>query len=350
MDQSRRLGLHRSLDPPGALPQVASILDADPEPGEGELAIAVERLNVDAASIRQLTEEAGGSAERVGARIAEIVRERGKLHNPVTGSGGMLLGRVRAAGSGYSPPEALEEGDRIATLVSLTLTPLRLDEVLEVDLEADQVAVRGSAILFQSGNLARLPDDLPERLALSVFDVCGAPAHVRRRVQSGAAGVLVLGAAGKSGALSLAAAQAAGAATAGACRSEQEIGELREHDFDLPLGVVDATDAPALASAARELGGPFDLVVDATNVEGVEGGAALAAREGGSVLFFNMSTSFQRAALGAEGLGRDVELVIGNGYLPGAAPAALELVRERPGLRTLLERRAGLAAPAGGER
>lgn len=346
MEETTRLGVARSIDPPGALPQAARVLDADPVPRAGELALDVERLNVDAASFRQLAGEAEGSPERLGQRVAEIVRERGKLHNPVTGSGGMLLGRVRALGPGYEPPEPLAPGDRVATLVSLTLTPLRLDEVLEVDMDADQVAVRGSAIVFQSGNLARVPDDLPERLVLSVLDVCGAPAHVRRRVEAGAGGVLVLGAAGKSGVLSLAAAEAAGAAAHGICRSPAEVAELREHGFEGPLGVADATEPVALAAAARELGGPFDLVVDCTSVAGVEGGAALATREGGSILFFNMSTSFQRAALGAEGFARDVELAIGNGYVPGAAPAALDLVRGRAGLRALLERRAGLGTPS----
>ena len=58
--------------------------------------------------------------------VLRTVAERGKQHNPVTGSGGMLLGRVVQVAPGRA--DALEVGDRIATLVSLSLTPLRIDK------------------------------------------------------------------------------------------------------------------------------------------------------------------------------------------------------------------------------
>jgi L-erythro-3,5-diaminohexanoate dehydrogenase len=65
----------------------------------------------------------------------------------------------------------------------------------------------------------------------------------------------------------------------------------------------------------------------------------LCARGGGSVLFFSMATSFTAAALGAEGVGKDVHLVIGNGYVPGHAALTLDLLRRYPPLRALFERR-----------
>ena len=40
-----------------------------------------------------------------------------------------------------------------------------------------------------------------------------------------------------------------------------------------------------------------------------------------------MATSFAAAALGAEGLAADVTMLIGNGYVPGHAAFALDLVR-----------------------
>ena len=51
--------------------------------------------------------------------------ERGKQHNPVTGSGGMFIGYVREIGERLRDRIDLKAGDRIASLVSLTLTPLR---------------------------------------------------------------------------------------------------------------------------------------------------------------------------------------------------------------------------------
>jgi L-erythro-3,5-diaminohexanoate dehydrogenase len=334
-------GLRRVVSPRGALPQRADVLDPSLPCGEDELELEVEALAVDAASFRQLEAAAGGDPARVGAEILRIVRARGKLHNPVTGSGGMLLGRVRSAGPRHPAAATLRPGDRIATLVSLTLTPLRLERIRAVRPALERVDCEGTAFLFASGAWARLPEDLPEELALSVLDVCGAPALAARHLRPGQR-VLVLGA-GKSGALVLAAArERVGAAgfLAAADRSREALDEVRAAglcDATLP---VDATDAVAVLRAAEGAGGPFDLVVSCTTVAGAEMAALLAVRDGGTVLFFSMATSFTAAALGAEGVARDATLLVGNGYVPGHAELALDLVRRTPGLRALLAARA----------
>ncbi len=116
------IGLHRVLDPAGALPQAAQRLDTRREIWPDETRIAVERLNLDAASYRQLVESNGGDPDAVRSAVGSIVQERGKMQNPVTGSGGMLVGTVEEIGP--ESPLGFEVGDRVATLVSLTLTPL----------------------------------------------------------------------------------------------------------------------------------------------------------------------------------------------------------------------------------
>ena len=80
------------------LPQAAEKLDNSPEIGPDEVRVRVERLNLDAASFRQLATKHGGDGDAVRAEVLEIVRSRGKMHNPVTGSGGMLIGAVDAVG------------------------------------------------------------------------------------------------------------------------------------------------------------------------------------------------------------------------------------------------------------
>src|SRR5262245_18570068 len=120
-ERTSPVGLHRVLDPSGVLPQAARRLDASPEIGPDEVRIAVERLNLDAASFRQLSTKHGGSGTAVRDEVLEIIASRGKMHNPVTGSGGMLIGTVDAVGP--ESPLGLRPGQRVATLVSLTLTP-----------------------------------------------------------------------------------------------------------------------------------------------------------------------------------------------------------------------------------
>jgi hypothetical protein len=53
------VGLHRVLAPTGVLPQAAERLDDRPELWPDEVRIDVERLNLDAASFRQLRAEHG---------------------------------------------------------------------------------------------------------------------------------------------------------------------------------------------------------------------------------------------------------------------------------------------------
>ena len=347
------LGLHRVREPNGVLPQAAWRLDPDPVLWPDEVRVRVDRLNLDAASFRQLREATGGDAARMRAAVTGIVAERGKMQNPVTGSGGMLTGVVDEAGP--ESPLGLAPGDRIATLVSLSLTPLVItDGLAGWDGSSEQVPCEGHAILFGRSIATVLPGDLPGPLALAVLDVCGAPALTSRVVaQAGQAGrpaaqdqrppgpvVAVIGAAGKSGSLSAVAARRAGA--------ELVIGVVpnqREADILTATGVVDrvviadARDPAALAEAVRAAGGPAQVTVVCVDVPGCEGGAVLATAQGGTVIFFSMATSFSAAALGAEGVAADVTMLIGNGYVPGHADLALGLVRAEPGVRQIFDSR-----------
>ena len=334
------VGMHRVLEPMGVLPQAAQRLDTDPVIRDDEVRVRVERLNLDAASFRQLEGKHDGDGDAVRTEVLEIIRSRGKMQNPVTGSGGMLVGTVEEVGEGS--PLGLEVGDRVATLVSLTLTPLVIEDGLaRWDGRGEQVPADGYAILFGRSIAAKLPDDLPSALALSVMDVCGAPALTERHVRTYAEPVVVVvGGAGKSGSLCLAAARRAGARRILAVVPHQGEADLLE-----PTGladqvlVCDARDPVALRDAVTAAGGPADLTIVCVDVPGCEGGAILATADGGTVIFFSMATSFSAAALGAEGLAADVTMIVGNGYVPGHADLALDIVRSTPAVRALFERR-----------
>jgi L-erythro-3,5-diaminohexanoate dehydrogenase len=331
-------GLHRVLEPEGALPQQAERLDPAAPPRGGEALIDVERLNLDAASFHQLREEQGRDPERMRARVSDIVRTRGKMHNPVTGSGGMLIGSVGGVGTGRTD---LSVGDRISTLVSLTLTPLVLEDLSGWHGETEQVPVRGRAILFETSPYARLPEDLSDRLALALFDVAGAPAQVAR-LAPGRSRTLVIGAEGKSGLLAMVAARGRSDRVLGLVHHPKGVDALRRLGFD-EVAVADASDPVGAVRAAAAFGGDHggvaDLVVNCVNTPGTEGASILLAEEGGTVYFFSMATSFTAAALTAEGLGKDVTMIIGSGYVPGHADLAVRMVREHPDLRAELERR-----------
>jgi L-erythro-3,5-diaminohexanoate dehydrogenase len=351
------LGLHRVADPgerlAGVLPQAAWRLDPSPRLAPDEVRVRVGRLNLDAASYRQLREAHGGDGDAIRSAVAEIIASRGKMHNPVTGSGGMLTGVIEEAGP--DSPLGLKKGDRIATLVSLTLTPLAIyDNLTRWDGRSEQIPCDGHAILFARSIAAVLPDDLPAPFALAVMDVCGAPALTRRVVgewrdnskKRAAPVVAILGAAGKSGSLSAAAAREAGAARViGVVPTEEEASLLRGACALAPLVddivIADAREPVRLAELITARGGPADVTVVCVDAPGCEGGAILATRQGGTVIFFSMATSFSAAALGAEGMAADVTMLVGNGYVPGHADYALDLIRRNAAVHSLFSRRLG---------
>lgn len=338
-------GVHRVLEPAGVLPQGAWRLDTRRELWPDEVRVRVQRLNLDAASYRQLAgahTDPGGTVDgdRVRADVLGIVAARGKMQNPETGSGGMLIGVVEEVGP--ASPLGLSVGDRVATLVSLTLTPLVVEDGLERwDGRSEQVPCDGYAVLFGRSIAAVLPEDLAPELALAVLDVCGAPALTHRVVADyEQPAVVVIGGAGKSGSLSLAAAGAAGARhRIGVVPHEAEAELLRASGLAEAVVVADARDPLVLRDAVLAAGGPVDVTVVCVDVPGCESGAVLATADRGTVVFFSMATSFSAAALGAEGLAADVRMLVGNGYVPGHAALALDLLRRDAGVRALFERR-----------
>jgi L-erythro-3,5-diaminohexanoate dehydrogenase len=332
-------GLSRVVGQTGVLPQQAQRLDPSLPLREDELLIDVDTLNVDAASFRQLERQTGGDPAAMIEAIRSIVRERGKLQNPVTGSGGMLLGTVREVGPRHPAAGRVAPGTRVATLVSLTLTPLELTGIESIQSRSDQARVRGHAILFATGQFVEMPSDLPEDLALAALDVCGAPALTARHVRPGDR-VLVIGA-GKSGALCCAQAKRSGAAQVLAFDiARPAVEELARLGYAEPLAGDATHGLEVLRAVERATDRTLcDLVINVASVAGTEMGSLLSVREGGKVLFFSMATSFPQAALGAEGIAKDATLLIGNGYARGHAELTLQLLRDEPKLRELLAAR-----------
>jgi L-erythro-3,5-diaminohexanoate dehydrogenase len=334
-------GTHRVLEPLGVLPQGAWKIDNTMEICDNEILIDVSALNIDAASFTQIKAEAGGDVVKVGEIVRSIVDRRGKHHNPVTGSGGMLIGTVRRIGPALADRIDLKVGDKIATLVSLSLTPLRIDEIKQIHLHKDQIEIKGQAILFETGLYAKLPDDIPENMALAILDVAGAPAQTARLVQPGDT-VLVIGGGGKSGTLCVyEAKKRAGPAgcVIGVSPFEKDCQRMKELGWVDHALQVDATNALALmdAVAAVTQNRMADVVINCVNIPNTEMGSILATRQRGKIYFFSMATSFTAAALGAEGVGKDVDMMVGNGYAKDHASFALALLRESAKLRQLFE-------------
>ncbi len=343
-----RYGTHRVLEPKGVLPQPARILDNNMEEiWDNELLLDVIRLNVDSASFHQiknkLISQGHADLEKAFAEHAiDLTTRTGKHKNEDTGSGGMLIGRVAAIGPNFEMKDKIKVGDKVASLVSLSLTPLKIKSVKRVLLDKDQVEIEGQAILFSSGIYAKLPDDMDENLALSVLDVAGAPAQAERLCKPGDT-VVIIGANGKSGVLCNAVARervGVSGKVIGIVRKESYIPTCKETGCHEVI-IADATDAIRIQKEVSKLtdGKMADVVINVVNVEDTELPSVMACRDRGIVYYFSMATSFTRAALGAEGIGADVDMILGNGYAHNHAMISLDLLRRNPTLMKLFKER-----------
>ncbi|NLY72183.1 MAG: L-erythro-3,5-diaminohexanoate dehydrogenase [Tissierellia bacterium] len=337
-----KYGTHRVIEPKGVLPQAAQKIDNDMNIYDNEILVDVIALNIDSASFTQIVNACEGDEERIKEMIIGIVAERGKMQNPVTGSGGMLIGKVKEIGAALKDKIDLKEGDKIATLVSLSLTPLKINAINTIHQAIDRVEIDGTAILFESGIYAKLPDDMTENLALAALDVAGAPAQTAKLVRPGDK-VLVLGGSGKSGMMCVYEAKKrvgpTGKVVAMVSREEtkERLASLGYADEIFVANVQSPMEVLEKALAANN-GQEYDISINVVNVPNAEMSTILPVKDGGTVYFFSMATSFTQAALGAEGVGKDVTMIVGNGYTKDHAEITLEELRESAKLREIFEK------------
>jgi len=253
----------------------------------------------------------------------------------------MLIGKIAKIGAALEGKTDLKVGDKISTLVSLSLTPLKIEEIIDIKPDIDRVEIKGQAILFESGLYAKLPEDMEETLALAALDVAGAPAQVAKLVRPGQS-VLLLGAAGKSGMLCCYEAVKRVGPTGnviGLVRNEEEAARLRRLNLNMKIVIGDATKAIDVMNLAlaNNNGEEVDVSINIVNVQNTEMSTILPVKDDGIVYFFSMATAFTKAALGAEGVGKDVTMIVGNGYTKGHAEITLQELRENETLRAIFQ-------------
>lgn len=336
MKKGEYYGTHRVISPEGLLPQAAEVIENTPDIWNNEILIDVIALQPTATAFHSLKEKCGSDIDALKEEIFSIVAYRGKFQDPLTKSGGMLIGKVKQIGDALSGKTDLQIGDKIATLVSLSLTPLKLYEISDIDLETEQVLCKADAVLFESGLYSKIPEDLGENLSLAVMDVAGAPAQVSMNAKPGDT-VCIMGA-GKAGLLSLAEAKKRvsphgkvicleySAKQCEVVKSLELADCIIETDGQKPL----ETYEKYLASTGGQLA---DLTISTVNVPNTELSSILVTKDTGRIYFFTMSTSFVKASLGAEGVGKYPTMVLGCGYYPGHDIITYDIIRSNTKLQ-----------------
>ena len=332
-------GLERAIEPRHALAQQAWKLDNTMTLRPDEVLIDVKIINVNLVSFNEILDETGGDDALVCRRILEIIHERGKLHNPVTNSGGMLYGSVRELGPEYPNHFHIKPKDEIISLASLTVTPLRIERIVRVDHESAQLEVEGQAILYANSPVVKKPADLPLRAAIAAMDEAGAPTRTYQTVQPGQE-VLVLGGSGRIGLMCGYAARDKMGRTGRLVAVVRDAGsraQLEQYGlFDQVLD-LDATDVNAVCSGPAEIAQRFDVVINCVNTADTEAASMAAVKDKGTIYFATICCDYKFVALTAESIGKEIRVIPYTGFLEGHAEYTLELLRRFPQMQSAIQ-------------
>jgi TyrR family helix-turn-helix protein len=315
----------------------------------GEMLVSVKIININLVSFNEIGDETEFIDELFRQRILDIIDQRGKLHNPITGTGGMLFGHVEKMDAQYLNKQKLKIGDEIISMTSLTVTPIKIERIISIDYESAQLSVEGHAILFSDSPVVKVPSDLPLKTVISAMDEAGAPMRTDEIVSEGDR-VLIMGGSGKVGLL------CAFAATrklrgkgklVGLVANQMDREKLESiHLFD-DIITMDATDITntGYTDTMTDFDDSFDVVINCINKPDTEIISLIASRPRGTLFFATLSSNERLAALTAESMGKEVRIVTYTGFMEGHAEFTMNLMREYPQLQTLLTTRALFVSP-----
>lgn len=341
MEQCDKLGFYRSIQPKNSFPQSAWKLDNDMTVRSNELLVDVKILNINQISFLQIMEETGGDKEKISEKIFKTIEERGKMHNIATGTGGMLYGRVAQMGKDYPNYYDVAAGDEIISLVSLSVTPLKITSIINIDISSAQIEVVGQAIIFENCPIIKKTAALPLKLLIAALDEAGPPAETSRIVKKGD-NVIILGAAGKMGLLCAFAARdkiGSDGRIAGLVNSYESKDKLEKSGIFDELICCDANDTLNVYNHYLKCGRLYDVVINCLSISYTEIISLLFAKNKGTVFLASLACDCKIAGLTSEALGKDLTIIPYKGYVEGHAQLTMSLMERYEQLQMLLEDR-----------
>lgn len=150
MADDRDFGMGRVLYPKNVAPVAAWKIDNSIEISPREARIKIEVIHIECDSFQQICSACGYDEAKIKAKIFDIIEKRGKLHNPFTKSGGVLLGTVDAIGSEFNSQTPIAPGDSVYCITSISGMPIKLESIEAIDYDYGQITCTGYGIIFES--------------------------------------------------------------------------------------------------------------------------------------------------------------------------------------------------------
>lgn len=330
-----RFGIDRVLEPQHVLTTSAWKIDNSREVGPKEVRIAIRTLHIESTSFKQICIEGNNDPEKIKNRIMDIVIRRGKMHNPVTDTGGVVHGVVEEIGSEYNNKKGLKVGDEVICNSSLAAIPLYISRITEIDMSFFQVYAEGYAILIEEFPVVKPPEGIPIGFLMYAYDESGTLYAVSEAAK-GKNRFLVVGNNMLTNLLfGYAARRAAGPQAEIVCLldSKSDI-TLKGKRIDSLLAKV-FTDVnyvnilhPMECLEELNAEGLFDMSINCADIPGAETINILATRYGGTVYFANLINNYNIALYITETISRQLTIRCAEGYIEEYDEYDNQLVRE----------------------
>lgn len=336
----KRFGANRVMEPKGVTPVMAWKLDNDRKVRAGEIRVSLETVHIEWDNFNQICSYCSYDEVRIKARIMQIVQQRGKLHNPYTGSGGLFMGTIEEIGEGTDTGN-LKAGDRVYSLSSLTGVVMHLDEIKSIDYHYGQIDCTGYVICFEATSIVKYEGDISPKYLLSAVDEEGNFIGFRKAIRnSHAERVAIIG--GNFSTMLLYAQTLTDGYGKGthvtAILDKNSTGLLSEKEITAAfLPVIKKTcyvdlsqPLDAYQSVVEQLYDPrpMDAVINLEDIPGSETVATLLVKENGVVFYASLKNNYGAGLLVADSLGKEVTSYALDGYVKEAHNFAAELIEK----------------------
>ena len=332
-------GVSRVMEPKGAVPATAWKLDNQRQISPKEIRIRLEKVHIEWDNFNQICSHCGYDEMRIKARIMQIIEERGKLHNPFTGSGGLFMGTIEEIGSEVDA-EGLKVGDRVFSQSSITGMAMHIDRITRFDFNYGQMECQGYVICFEATSLIQYTGKVSAKYLLTAIDEEGNFLGVRQAVSEGNVERAVI--IGGNLVTTLLYAQILrdcfGENTRlTAVLDKHSLGNLTEAEIISAFQpVIEHTcfvDLSQPLEAWQQImdeernDQPVDAVINLEDISGSETLATLLVREHGTVFYASLQNNYSVGILVADSMGKEVTPYSLDGFDKDAYDYAVKLIQ-----------------------
>lgn len=339
----KNFGAERVIEPKGSLPVTAWKIDNSRELRSKEIRIAIDYITVERDSMCQICCICEHNDEKMKQKFLKFVKERGKLHNPYTGSGAIFTGTVEAVSEDWTRPD-IRVGDYVASLSTMTGIPVYIEEIEEVDYDCAQIKCKGYAICFETSILEKcegIPENRKKYLRRALDEEGSFYGISRLAEEMTIEKALIIGVSLVEVGLyaqmmkncvpnvSISLLVETGC-TCTSCMNEKNLKKLLsplvEHIyFDTMSNPVET--AKKIAADKEE--NLMDVIINLEDIKNCESVAALMVRQGGLICHTNIDNNYSQAMLIVESLGKkDVTSYALDSIYDNTYRIAVELVRD----------------------